>query len=188
MCGKELDPNEILSREFEYAAQTAFQAHEDRVKVFNYYLATAGTLVASVVVVDLTNSTDLLAVFGLLFAGLAILGFVSFLQLMKLRLAWTDSVRTMCQIKEYYVQMCGEVQLAGAFRWTIETIPPVGKKWTVAFLMSLTIALLSSACAGGAVLLWGLVARGRLWIIQSIVAGLLSLAGQLAAWFCLCRD
>jgi hypothetical protein len=187
MC-KELDPNEILSREFEYAAQTAFQAHEDRVRVFNYYLATAGTLVATVVVVDLTNSTNLLAVFSLLFAGLALLGFGSFLQLIKLRLAWTDSVRAMCQIKEYYIRMCDELELTGAFRWKMETIPSVGKKWTVAFLMGLTTALLSSACACGAVLLWGLAATGSPWSIQGALAGLSSLAAQLAVWLRLCRD
>ncbi len=54
-----LDPNEILSREFEYAAQTALQAYEDRARVFNYYLATAGTLIAGVVLLDLNNSTHL---------------------------------------------------------------------------------------------------------------------------------
>jgi hypothetical protein len=185
-CEGKLDPNEILSREFDYAAQTAFQAHEDRVKVFNYYLATAGTLIAAVVLADLTNRTHLV-VFVLLFGGLAILGFMSLLKLAKLRLAWSDSVRAMCQIKEYYVQMCDEVQLARAFRWTMETIPPVGKKWTVAFLIALTIGLLNSASAGGVVLLWGLAVMGRLWIIQSVLAGLCSLVGQLVVWFCICR-
>lgn len=29
-----LDPNEILAREFDYAAQTAMQVNEDRVRVF----------------------------------------------------------------------------------------------------------------------------------------------------------
>ena len=33
MCEQKLDPNEIPSREFDYAAQTAFQAHEGRVRV-----------------------------------------------------------------------------------------------------------------------------------------------------------
>jgi hypothetical protein len=186
MCERKLDPNEILSREFEYAAQTAFQAHEDRVRVFNYYLATAGTMIAAVVLADLTNSIHL-AVFGLLFGGLTTLGFMSLLKLAKLRLAWADSVRAMCQIKEYYIQMCDEVQLTRAFRWKMETIPPVGKKWTVAFLMALTIDFLSSASAGGAVLFWGLAATGRVWIIQSVLIGLFSLAGQLIVWRFLCR-
>jgi hypothetical protein len=188
MCKQELDPNEILSREFEYAAQTAFQANEDRIRVFNYYLATAGTLIAAVALADLTKRTDLMAGFSLLFGGLAILGVVSFLKLAKLRLAWTDSVRAMCQIKEYYIQMCDEVQLERAFRWKMETIPPVGKKWTVALLMALSIGLLSSASAGGAVFLWGLAATGRSWIVQSVLMGLLSLAGQLVIWGRLCRD
>lgn len=186
MCKQELDPNEILSHEFDYAAQTAFQANEDRVRVFNYYLATAGTLIAAVVLADLTNSAHLI-VFGLVLSGLAILGLMSLLKLAKLRLAWIDSVRAMCQIKKYYVQMCDEVDLSRAFRWTTETIPSAGKKWTVAFLMALTITLLNSASMGGAVLFWGLLATGRLWIIESVLAGLLSLVGQLVVWFRLCR-
>lgn len=186
MCERKLDPNEILSREFDYAAQTAFQAHEDRVSVFNYYLATAGTMIAALVLADLTNSTHL-AVLGLLFGGLAILGFVSLLKLAKLRLAWADSVRAMCQIKEYYIQMCDEIQLTRAFRWKMETIPPLGKKWTVAFLIALAMDFLSSASVGGAVLFWGLAVAGKLWIIRSVLVGLVSLAGQLVVWCLLCR-
>lgn len=186
-CEQKLDPNEVLSREFDYAAQTAFQAHEDRVRVFSYYLATAGTLIAAVVLADLANRTHLI-IFCLMLGGLAILGFMSFLKLAKLRLAWIDSVRAMCQIKEHYVQACKEAQLARAFRWTTETIPPVGRKWTIAFLMAITVSLLSSASVGGVVLLCGLAITDRLWIIQGTVAGLLSFAGQIVVWFRLCRD
>lgn len=187
MKNQELDPNEILSREFEYAAQTAFQANEDRVKVFNYYLATAGTMIAAAVLADLTNKVHL-TVFGLAACGLAILGVVSMLKLVKLRLAWADSVRAMCQIKEYYIKMFDEIQLENAFRWKMETIPPTGKKWTVAFLMSLTIGALSSVAAGGAVLFWGLAATGNLWIIQSALLGFSSFVGQIAAWYYVCRS
>jgi hypothetical protein len=186
MCEQELDPNEILSREFEYAAQTAFQAQEDRVRVFNYYLAMAGTTIAAALLPSSANNVHL-GVFSLLFGGLAILGFLSLLKLAKLRLAWVDSVRAMCQIKEYYIQMCDKVQLERAFRWKRETIPPLGKRWTVAFLMALTIGFLSSASTGGAILLWGL-AVGRSWIIQSILIGLFSLAVQVVLWCVLCRE
>ena len=36
-----LDVNEILIAEFNYIANTAFQANEDRARVSNYYLMTA---------------------------------------------------------------------------------------------------------------------------------------------------
>jgi hypothetical protein len=187
MCKQELDPNEILSREFDYAAQTAFQAHEDRIRGFNYYLATAAMLIATVVVGDVASSTDLLVVLSLLSGGLAILGVMSLLELTRLRLAWTDSVRAICQIKEYYVQMCAEAQLRRAFRWKTETIPPVGKKWSVAFMMALTMSSLNSASVSTAVLLGSLAATDRLGTIQNVLAGLLVLAGQLVVWFRICR-
>ena len=110
----------------------------------------------------------------------------SLLKLAKLRLAWIESVRAMCQIKEYYIQMCDEFQLTSAFRWTMETIPRAGKKWTVAFLIALAVALLSSASAGGAVFLWGLAAFDRRWAIQSAFIGLSGFAAQLVVWFRVC--
>lgn len=187
MCDQALDPNEILSHEFDYAAQTAFQAHEDRVTVFNYYLVTAGTLITAVVLADLTDHAHL-ATFGLLSGGLAVLGLVSLLKLAKLRLAWIDSVRAMCQIKVYYIQRCGDESLAQAFRWTMETVPSAGKRWTVAFLLALAITFLSSTSAGGAVFCFGLIATGRALFKQSVLVSLLVMAGQLALWFRLCRD
>jgi hypothetical protein len=183
-----LNPNDILTREFEYAAQTASQANEDRARMFLYYLATAGTLVATVVAVDLTGDQALLLVFALLFAGLGVLGTVSFLQLIKLRLAWIESARAMCQIKEFYIRVHGQIQLEDAFRWRMATIPAAGQKWTVAFLMAVVTALLSSVCIGAAVLLVGWGWRDRPWTAAGTIAGLLAFAGQLVLWFWLCRD
>jgi hypothetical protein len=183
-----LNPNEILMREFEYAAQTASQANEDRARLFLYYLATAGTLVATVVAVDLTGDQGLLLVFALLFAGLSVLGIVSFLQLIKLRLAWTESARAMCQIKEFYIRAYGPIRLKDAFRWRMATIPAASRKWTVAFLMAVVTALLGSACVGAAVLLAGWGWRGRPWSVPGAVTALLAFAGQLILWSRLCRD
>ena len=187
MCEQKLNPDEILTCEFEYAAQAAFQAHEDRIRVFNYYLATAGTLIAAVVLGDLNNSAHL-TVFALLFSTLAILGILSLLKLAKLRLAWVDSVRTMCRIKDYYIETRDEAKLEKAFRWTADTIPSPGKKWSVAFLMALTVGFMSSASVTGVVLFWGLAATGGLLVIWGVLAGLLSLVAQLVVCLCLCRD
>lgn len=175
-----LDPNEILGREFEYAAQTAAQANEDRVRVFNYYLATAGTVIAAVALAD-TATPGQLTVFALLFAGLSALGALFALQLVKLRLAWTESVRAMCRIKEHYAAHAGSPDLASAFRWSANTIPAPGKKWSVAFLMALTVMLLSGACAGAAVFVAGMAAGGW-WIAWGVIAGALVFAAQVVAW------
>jgi hypothetical protein len=180
-----LDPNEILSCEFEYAAQAAMQANEDRVRVFNYYLVTAGTVIAAVALAETTTSGQL-TVFALLFAGLAVLGVLFGMQLVKLRLAWTESVRAMCQIKEHYATHAGSSELASAFRWSAKTIPAPGKKWSVAFLMALTVMLFSGACAGAAVFVAGLAAGGW-WVAGAVIAGVLVFAAQVAAWALLTR-
>ena len=162
-----LDPGDILIAEFEYAAQTTQQANDDRVSVVNYYFAAMGTLLATVVLLDLQNATHL-AVFGAITFGLAVLGIMSLLKLAKLRLAWNDSARAMCRIKEYYIREFPDRDLAPAFRWRMETIPAAGKKWSLAFLMAMTTALLSSASSGGALFLWGL-ALGHWWAVQGII-------------------
>ncbi len=183
----QLNPNTILSHEFEYAAQTAFQANEDRVRVFNYYLATAGTMIAASVLGNLNNDTHL-TVFALAIAGLAFLGFISLLKLAKLRISWAESVRAMCKIKKYYIETCSGTQLKDAFLWTGDTIPSVGKKWTVAFLMAVTIAVLSSASAGGVVLIRGLATASEMWIYKGAAVGFLCFVGQMAVWHRLCRS
>jgi hypothetical protein len=158
MSYQELDPNVILAREFDYAAQTAFQANEDRVRLFHYYLATAGTMIAASVLADLTNRVYL-AVFSLAISGLALLGFILLLKLARLRIAWTESVHVMCRIKQYYIERCMDIQLREAFKWKKGTIPDVSSKWTVAFLMAMVIGFFSSTATGGAVLFWGLIAE-----------------------------
>ena len=182
----ELDPGDILIAEFEYAAQTAAQANEDRVNVVNYYFAAIGALLATVVLLDFQNASHL-AVFGAITCGLGILGIMSVLKLAKLRLAWSDSVRAMCQIKEYYIRECSSRDLGSAFRWRSETIPAAAKKWSMAFLMAVTTALLSSVSFGGTLFLWGL-ALGRWWAVQAVIAGLIMSVLQVLLWSRLCRD
>lgn len=176
---EELDPNEILCREFEYAAQTAFQANEDRVRVFNYYLATVGTLFAASVFARL-DINAYVKVFSLVIGGLAVLGFIFLLKLIKLRAAWKDSVCAMCQIKKYYIEHCDE-SLEEAFRWKKESIPSVSKIRSVAFLMGLIIMILSSASAAGAFYFWGEAAK-KTWTTWSISVFVVICGVQLTVW------
>ncbi len=175
-----LDVNEILSREFEYAAQTAFQANEDRVRIFNYYIATAGTLVAALAVADFSQMTHVV-VLAIVFTVLSIWGMLSFLELLKLRLAWRDSVRAMCQIKEYYLSV-SEDDLARAFRWRMTTIPPADKKWSIAFLKGLTLVLLDAIAFGSAMFFWGWALAGVLMFVPAIVGAVVFFALHLALW------
>lgn len=178
MSEPKLDPDKILSHEFNYAAQTAFQANEDRVRVFHYYLATVGTLIAASVLANSTNDAYM-KVFSLAMILLAFLGFIFLLKLIKLRISWKESVRAMCKIKKYYVKKYDE--LKEALLWEADTIPAVGKLWSVAFLMSLIIAILSSGSAGGAVYFWGL-STGRTWGTWALYVGVTSFLGQIFVW------
>ena len=154
-----LDANEILGRKIGPAAQTALQANEDRARVFRLLRGDRGD--AGGEMLWRTSVTSDLTILAILFGGLTVLGFMSVLKLAKLRVAWTDSVRAMCQIKAYYVKACGDPDLGRAFRWAADTIPPANKKWTVAFVMAVTLILLTSGAACAALILCGLAASGN---------------------------
>ena len=186
MSDKGLDANEILGHEFDYAAQSASQANEDRARLYEYYLAMLG-VVAAAFLADADRQGHAL-IFGLLFLGLGFQGGMSLLKLARLRLAWVESVRAMCQIKAYYAERCPEMELAAAFRWTAQTIPPAGKRWTVAFLMALMIALLGSASFGGAVLLLLRAGTGELHPLWAAAAGACALIAQTWLWERLVRE
>lgn len=134
---------EFLIAEYNYLSQNAFAANEDRIKVFNYYLAAVGTLIASGIVFDL-NSARELAILGYVFIVLGILGIISIFTLLRLRSAWTESVMAMNQIKQYVIQNSKSKNLASAFRWGTHTIPDKRKLWSVAYLNLVTVALVSS--------------------------------------------
>ena len=182
-----MDINKILSLEFNHASKMAFQADEDKVRVFSYFLAATGTLIASLFFDDLEDKRHLF-VFGALFAGLAVIGVMSLLKLAKLRLSWIDSVRTMHRIKNFYIQERSDLRLKEAFRWTDKTIPSPGKKWTVAFLMAVTISFLNGFSAGAAVFFWGLALAGKIMAAPILLSGLLVFLLQMFVWMRVCRD
>ncbi len=177
-----LDVNLILGKEFDYAAQTAFQAHEDRSKIFNYYLATIATIVASAAFAA-TSGTRYFLLLSFVFFALTVLGLISFLQLIKLRISWAESVRAMCRIKDYYLSHSGDAELETAFYWTTESIPPVGKTWSIAFLMAFSVILLSSVAFGAAFFLLAAARGVETGLTLGAIAGFILLSFQLALWF-----
>jgi hypothetical protein len=64
-----LSPNDLLQSEFNYIAQTAFQANEDRARVTTFYLVNLGGFAAALYSSQGANSTQpaLYALFGGLF-------------------------------------------------------------------------------------------------------------------------
>lgn len=146
---KPLDPNEILVAEFEYIATTAFQANEDRARVSNYYLMTAGAAVAAILGAKIEGEMQPVGYWGFaaVFGGLAIIGLLTVLQLARLRSAWRSSAQAMNQIKDYYRERCPDAQLEKALAWTSATLPPGKKPSSVAFLLALSVILVDAGAA-----------------------------------------
>lgn len=179
----QLDPNGILIAEFNYIAQTAFQAHEDRARVWQYYLATVGTFVValfSMMEVPPAWVNPVRMAFGVTFAMLAIVGYLTLRQLIRLRGAWMESARAMNQIKDFYAD---RLDLASAFLWRTTTLPEAGKKDSVAFLLALTVMMMDAFAVVLALGFFGLAineARG-LWVGMGmgVVAAVLAVIWQL---------
>jgi hypothetical protein len=176
-----LDPNQILIAEFNYAAQTAFQATEDRVRVFNYVLASIGTLLGTFFLPSLTSVFNPL-VFSMLFLVLCIFGLMSLFKLAKLRTSWVSSVKAMLQVKEFYINNTDK-KLEEAFRWKAATLPRADKVWSVAFLMALTTMFLNSLTAAGSLYLFMLETGKVVWLSESVLFALILLIVQIIFWF-----
>jgi len=144
---------EILAEEFEYIAATANQANEDRARVSSFYLVAVGSLVAALFSTQLldtsTNNGTLYLLFSGLLLVLTLLGTLTVLQLARLRAAWYESMTAMNQIKEYVINQ--DKDLARAFRWHKNSMPPLYKTDSVSYQQTLEVALLSGLTFGAAV-------------------------------------
>jgi len=128
--------------------------------VWQYYLATVGTFVVALFSMTEIPSTWINLVrmaFGVAFAVLAMVGYLTLQQLIRLRGAWMESARAMNQIKDFYFQHAKDFEpevLRSAFRWKPETLPPPDKPWTVFFYSATLIGFLDSMAymAGGVLL------------------------------------
>jgi len=136
-----LDSNDLLIAEFNYIAQTAFQAGEDRSRVSNFYFVTAGAAIGAILSakVDPNAAAGVYAGLSGLFLVLTCVGLFTILQLARLRTAWEESARAMNVIKDYYCKHADQLNLAPAFFWRMQTVPK-GRNWkTVAFLLAFSV-------------------------------------------------
>ena len=148
----------MLLEEFNYASVTAYQAMEDRARMFNLYLLLVGILASGLgAVYQLGGRTSPysqpLAIALLLIAG--IIGAAFFVKLIRLRQAWRESVICMNVIKEFYIQQFRQQmpQIEHVFHWRLKTIPAGEHLGSTTFIVCFTVALLESVCFGGAVFL-----------------------------------
>lgn len=173
-----LHPDDMLSAEFEYIAQTAFQAHEDRARVTTFYLVAVGSFVAAILGAqfEAVDSTFVNSAFVVLFGVLSVMSVLTILQLVRLREAWFDSVAAMNRIKDYYVEH--DAELKSAFMWSTGTIPAKFKRWSVAYLLAFQVSVLGGATLGAGVVFAGYL-FGGLWWWQAVVAGVVYVTVQM---------
>lgn len=145
--------NDILIAEYEYIANSASQANEDRARVASFYLVAVGSLVAAMFSTQIFDTTSNFATLSFLFSGLffvlTLLGTLTVIQLARLRSAWYESMTALNQIKEYAISR--DKDLAGAFRWRAKTMPPLYKPNSISYQQTIEVAVLSGLMLGAAI-------------------------------------
>jgi MFS family permease len=145
-----LNTDEILKAEYNYIANTVFQANEDRSRVASFYFVTVGSLVAAIL--GTLFSEDNLQSASLAFAGLflilTILGALTLAQLARLRAAWHESAQAMNVIKDFYIKHNKEIE--SAFKWRLKSLPPTDKRFSIANLMAVEVTMLSAVTGAAA--------------------------------------
>lgn len=172
----------MLLEEFNYASVTAYQALEDRARMFNLYLLLIGVVASAVGAIyqlgkqNNTTSPYLQGLVVLLLIVGAILGFVFFLKVIYLRRAWFDSAVAMNKIKEFYIARFASTvpDVETAFNWRLKGVPRT--RGAVTFMICYTMAFLGSLCLTGAVF----VAYDP-WLKQ-LIGGLIPLPTDVQPW------
>jgi hypothetical protein len=184
-----LSPNDLLQSEFNYIAQTAFQANEDRARVTTFYLVNLGGFAAALYSSQGANSTQpgLYALFGGLFLILSLTGMLTLLQLIRLRQAWFESIAAMNQIKDYYRERFPDLKLELALRWGKANPPALHKPWSISYFLALQVAVMGGASLGASVYYFGLLAQYSLWL-GALIAGGAYVAGQMLLYWRLLRE
>jgi hypothetical protein len=144
--------DELLAAEFDYIAQTAIQANEDRARVSSFYLIAVGSLLAAVFGTQFFDPTSPSQTVNIMFSGLfallMLLGASTVMQLARLRAAWHESALAMNQLKDYMMSV--NQSLTKAFRWKTSTLPSKYKRESVSYYQALEVALISGLMFGAA--------------------------------------
>ena len=145
--------DELLAAEFDYIAQTAIQANEDRARVSSFYLIAVGSLLAALFSTQFFDPTSPSQTVNLMFSGLftllMLLGASTVMQLARLRAAWHESALAMNQLKDYMMSV--NQSLVEAFRWKTTTLPSKYKRDSVSYYQAVEVALISGLMFGAAI-------------------------------------
>lgn len=177
----ELD--ELLAAEYQYIAQTANQANEDRARVSSFYLIAVGSLFAGLFGTQFfdTNSPSqtVSIMFGGLFILLTLLGVSTIMQLARLRAAWHESMLAMNQLKDFMISQNSD--LSQAFRWKTSTLPSKYKMNSVSYYQAVEVALIGGLMFGAGIffLQQAFFKVNTLHWVISIITGALTILLQL---------
>lgn len=142
----------VMLAEFNYGSSTAYQALEDRGRMFNFFLGITGVLASGLGALygfgDQVKHSELLAVALLVLA--AFIGVIFFLKIVRIRQAFDDSLLTMNVIKERYIsEFKGKVPaIEEIFRWRTETMPSGRRFGSLTFLVCFAVTLIDSIAFG----------------------------------------
>ena len=146
----------IMLAEFNYANSTAYQALEDRGRMFNFYLAIAGVLAGGLgALYELGKrdmNSEIIAAALLVLAGF--IGLISFFKIVRIRQAFDDSMLTMNVIKEHYITIFKDSTPAvdKIFHWRLKTMPSGRRFFSLTFLVCFAIVFIDSLAFGLAAL------------------------------------
>ena len=174
--GPRVEFDELLAAEFNYIAQTAMQANEDRARVSSFYLIAVGSLGAAVFGTQYVDpqlfDIDADLVFGILFILLTLLGSSTIMQLARLRAAWYESALAMNELKNYMIRY--DPSLEKAFRWKAQTLPEKYKKNSVSYYQAVEVALISGLMAGAAIFFLQRALAPPIGVLDWMVTGVLA--------------
>lgn len=176
-----LNIEDILKAEYDYIANTAFQANEDRARVSTFYFVSVGSLVAAILGTQFAadNMRGVAVPFALVFAVMTGLGALTLAQLARLRAAWHESAQAMDQLKDFYLKRHPEIE--PAFKWRGGTIPPTDKPNSIANLIALEVRLLGSLTSAAAVYFALLALDGPPWL-NYVFVGLAFVFAYILLW------
>ena len=178
--------DELLAAEYNYIAQTAVQANEDRARVSSFYLIAVGSLVAALFSTQLFDPEKFTQTVKIMFSGLfvllTLLGTSTVMQLARLRAAWHESMLAMNQLKDFAIGQHPE--LIQAFRWKTSTLPQKYKTGSVSYYQATEVALISGLMFGAAMFFLQQVffAITLLHWLIAIALGILSIYLQLVIY------
>ena len=175
------DTNEILKAEYNYIANTVFQANEDRSRVASFYFVSVGSLVAAILgtLFSVNDLKGAALAFSGLFLMLTVLGAATLAQLARLRAAWHESAQAMNTIKDFYIKHNPEIE--PAFKWRLKTLPETDKPNSIANLMAFEVAMLSATTSAASLYFLLLTLGDIKWWGWAILAAAL-FGGYIAQW------